>query len=102
METAPQIVSTKPTLALTIDVFANKKYGRVMKPIPDKLDFGQGLYLKMDKNVGSEAQIDTFKPLFPEKLLDMNGTPLPQSYWRDIFNLKKHEVLCKDKSWGIG
>ena len=69
-----------------------------MKPIPDMLDFGQGLYLKMDENVESEAKIDTFKPLFPEKLLDMNGTPLPPSYGRDIFNLKKYEVLWRDKS----
>ena len=39
-----------------------------------------------------------FRPLFPDKLLDLNGTPLPPSYGKEIFNVGKFEQNWKNKS----
>ena len=93
---APQNSGLNPPLHSTLDFFTNKSYGRGEdNNFSMSMNIGQGLYLDIFNH---ETQKDKFVPLYPDKLLDVNGTPLPPSYGGEIFDVQKHERLWKGKN----
>ena len=86
----------------TLEIFENKKYGRwnenENENFSHELNFGKGLYLEMGEGASHDPNFEDFVPLYPNKLLDINGTPLPLSYGVEMFNVKMHKALWHGKS----